>query len=185
MRLRQGIWLWLALILSLMSGGSVHAVIQVLIPLRALIDDSDLILLAKVERIDPSRPAAVFAVTRALKGASTLDRISVNLTGDKEKHTPHLLKRLAPELPLILCVKKQDKDKSMILAFSNGTWFQVLGQSDGRQTRWAFTHCETYLRRTFKGRTAELEQIITDALAGTKKPPPPNPQEPPGLGPEI
>ena len=73
----------------------------------------------------------------------------------------------------------------MMLAFTNGTWFQVLGQTDGDQTRWAFTHCEIYLRRTFKGTTDELKQTVADVLAGKAKAPPPNPKEPPGLGPTL
>lgn len=175
-----------ALMIAACCGGqAARAVIQVLIPLRTLIEDSDSIFVAEVERVDPAKPSAVFVAKKPLKGQIYAERIPVNLTGDKEKHTPQLLKRLEAELPVILCVKKQCPGKQMILAFTNGTWFQVLGQADGQQTRWAFTHCETYLRRTYKGTTAELEQIIADALAGKGKPPAPNPKEPPGFGPEI
>jgi hypothetical protein len=184
--LRSSATLFAGLTIAWFGGtDAARAVIQVLIPLQALIADSDHIFVAKVERIDPAKPAAVFVATQAIKGELPLERMPVNLTGDKEKHTPQLLQRLAPDLPLIMCLKKQDQGKQMVLAFSNGTWFQVLGQSDGPQTRWAFTHCETYLRRTFKGSTTELEQIVRDALSGKQKPPPPNPKEPPGFGPPV
>jgi hypothetical protein len=82
-------------------------------------------------------------------------------------------------------VKKQDNGKFMLLAYTNGTWFQVLGQTEGEQTRWAFTHCEIYLRRTFSGTTDELKQVLTDVLAGKAKPPAPNPKEPAGFGPVV
>ena len=177
------------LLLTIAAPRMSEAVIQVLMPLQSLIDDSDDIFLAQVERIDPDKPAVVLTVGEKLKGASSFQRLPINLTGDKEaakdKHTAKLLKRLAPDLPVIVCVKKQDKGGVMALAFTNGTWFQLRGTPDGEQTHWAFTHCEIYLRRTFKGTTDELKQTITDSLAGKKKPPPPNAKEPAGLGPEV
>ena len=161
------------------------AFIQNLFPLQEFIDDSDFIFTATVEKIDPAKPSAVLVVKEHLKGKGPFTRIPINLTGDKQKHTPQLLKRIAPELPLIVGVKKQDNGKFMLLAFTNGTWFQVLGQAEGEQTRWAFTHCEIYLRRTFSGTTDELKQVLTDVLAGKEKPPAPNPKEPAGFGPVV
>src|SRR5205807_9188853 len=74
-----------------------------------------------------------------------------------------------------------------VFVYTNGTWFQVKGEtvSDAEPVRWSFTHCEPYLRRTFKGTTAELKQVVVDGLAGKKAPPEPDTKEPPGLGPEI
>ena len=178
-----------ALLFALIAARNAEAVIQVLMPLQALIDDADDIFLAQVERVDPDKPAVVLTVGEKLKGTAAWQRLPINLTGDKEaakdKHTSKLLKRLAPDLPVVVCVKKQDKGGVMALAFTNGTWFQLIGTPDGEQTRWAFTHCEIYLRRTFKGTTDELKQTIADSLAGKKKPPPPNAKEPAGLGPEV
>lgn len=159
------------------------AVIQVLMPLQGLIKDSDAIFLTKVSRIDPERPAAVLEVGESLKGKPAFTRLPINLTGDKEKHTPELLKRIGPEAPVIVFARQQKKNEWMGLAFTNGTWFQILGTTDGDQTRWAFTHCETYLRRTFKGTTAELQATVAGVVTGTKKAPPPDPKEPPGFGP--
>ncbi|MFM8253235.1 MAG: hypothetical protein ACKOBW_16705 [Planctomycetota bacterium] len=161
----------------------VWAVIQVLMPLQGLIKDSDAIFLTKVSRIDPERPAAVLDVGESLKGKPAFTRLPINLTGDKEKHTPELLQRIGPEAPVIVFARQQKKNEWMGLAFTNGTWFQILGTTDGEQTRWAFTHCETYLRRTFKGTTAELQATVAGVVAGTKKAPPPDPKEPPGFGP--
>ncbi|MBS0206243.1 MAG: hypothetical protein JSS49_25395 [Planctomycetes bacterium] len=164
---------------------STHAFIQNLFPLQEFIDDSDFLFTATIEKIDTEKPSAVLIVKDQLKGKAPFQRLPVNLTGDKQKHAPQLLKRIAPELTLVVGVKKLPEGKFMLLAFSNGTWFQVLGQSDGDQTRWAFTHCEIYLRRTFAGTTEELTQTVTDVLAGKAKSPAPNPKEPAGFGPVI
>lgn len=165
--------------------GPAWAVIQVLIPLQSLINDSDYIFVARVEKVDPGRPAAVLIVDETLKGKVPFERLPVNLTGDKEKHTPQLLKRIASDVRIVVCVRKDGANKFMALAYTNGTWFQMLGQKDADQTRWAFTHCEIYLRRTFKGTTDELRQTVTDVLAGKRKAPPPLPKEPAGFGPEL
>ena len=161
------------------------ALIQTLFPLQKFIDDSDYLFTATIEKVDAEKPSAVVIVKDHLKGKAPFQRIPINLTGNKQKHTPQLLKRIAPDLPLFVGVKKLPDGKYMMLAFSNGTWFQVLGQTDGEQTRWAFTHCEIYLRRTFAGTTAELKKTVTDVLAGKVKPPAPNPKEPAGFGPVI
>ncbi|MEI8379032.1 MAG: hypothetical protein WCJ09_02815 [Planctomycetota bacterium] len=164
---------------------SADAFIQNLFPLQEFIDDSDFIFTAIIEKVDPAKPSTILVVKDHLKGKGPFTRLPINLTGDKQKHTPQLLKRIAPDLPVVVGVKKQDNGKFMLLAYSNGTWFQVLGQTEGEQTRWAFTHCEIYLRRTFSGTTDELKQILTDVLAGKAKAPAPNPKEPAGFGPIV
>ena len=167
------------------SPAGVWAFIQNLFPLQEFIDDSDFLFTATIEKVDAAKPSAVLVLKDHLKGNAPFQRIPINLTGDKQKHTPQLLKRIAPDVPVIVGVKKQADGKFMMLVFTNGTWFQVLGQTEDAQTRWAFTHCEIYLRRTFSGMTDDLKKIITEALAGTAKAPPANPKEPPGFGPVI
>jgi hypothetical protein len=171
--------------LVLAAPPSAWAFIQKLFPLQEFIDDSDFIFTAKVEKVDAAKPSAVLVRGKSLKGDAPFERLPINLTGDKQKHTPQLLKRIAPDLEVVVGIKKQADGKFMLLAFTNGTWFQVLGQTDGDQTRWAFTHCEIYLRRTFAGTTDELKQTITDVLAGKAKAPPANPKEPAGFGPVL
>ena len=161
------------------------AFIQKLFPLQEFIDDSDYIFTATIEKVDSDKPSTVLVLGDNLKGEAPFKRIPINLTGDKQKHTPQLLKRIAPDVPLVVGIKKQPDGKLMMLAYTNGTWFQTLGQTEGDQTRWAFTHCEIYLRRTFHGTTAELKQTVADVLAGKTKSPPPNPKEAPGFGPVL
>ena len=161
------------------------AFIQKLFPLQEFIDDSDYIFTATVEKVDADKPSTVLVLSEPLKGEAPFKRLPINLTGDKQKHTPQLLKRIAPDVRLVIGIKQQPDGKFMLLAFTNGTWFQALGQTDGSQTRWAFTHCEIYLRRTFHGTTDELKQTIADVLAGKAKAPRPNPKEAPGFGPVL
>lgn len=167
---------------------SAWAVIMRLMPLREVLSETDHICMLKIERLDPDKPAAVMTVEEDLKGKAPFRRLPMNLTGDSEgqklKHTPELLKRLAPDLPLALFATKRGKRYTGFF-YTNGTWFQALGVESEDAVRWSFTHCEPYLRRTFKGTTAELRQIILDNIAGKSKPPEPDPKEPPGLGPEV
>lgn len=176
-----------AALLALASGAL--AAFQVLLPLQKVIDDSNEILVTRVERLDPAKPGMVLAVEKSLKGKSELTRIPISLKGDaesdKEKQTPELLKRLAPELPIVAFVRREKDGSQMVFAYTNGTWFQMLGQGEGKDVRWGYTHCEIYLRRTFKGTTAEMEQVVSDFVTKKKRPPLPNPKEPKGLGPVV
>ena len=167
-----------------------QAVITRLTPLREVLNSEQLIFVAKVEKIDPDKPSVVFTVSDQLKGKAPFQRMPVNLTADsegqREGHTAKLLKRLAQDLEIIVFTSKRGK-KYTAFGYTNGTWFQMKGEEgDGSETvRWSLNHCEPYLRRTFKGTTAELKQVTIDGLAKKKAPPEPDMKEPPGLGPEV
>lgn len=175
----------LAVVFLLLLLRPAAAVIQVLLPLQAVLDDSQYIVLANVQQVDAEKPSAILQVTQSYKGKFSQARLPVNLTGDKERHTPRLLKRIAPGIPVVLFIKEEANGRYMALGFTNGTWFQLLGTTDSGQTRWAFTHCEIYLRRTFKGTTEELQSVVTDVLTGKRQAPPPSPKEKAGFGPEL
>jgi len=123
MSLKKWAAIGLLTLAALMQSHEVIAFIQKLFPLQEFIDDSDFLFTAKVERVDPDKPSAVLLLSEHLKGKAPFTRLPINLTGDKQKHTPQLLKRIAPDLPLVVGVKKQDDGKFMLLAFTNGTWF--------------------------------------------------------------
>jgi outer membrane protein assembly factor BamB len=169
--------------------GLAQAVVTRLTPLREALQGHELIFTVKVEKLDPDKPSAVLQVVEDLKGKASFKSLPIKLTADsygqREKHTAKLLKRLAVDLPLVVFASARER-RYTAFAYTNGTWFQIIGhRGDDGAVRWSFTHCEPYLRRTFKGTTAELEQVIRDGLAGKKAPPEPNENEPPGLGPEI
>jgi outer membrane protein assembly factor BamB len=171
-------------------GSRAGAVITVLTPLRDALARNQFICVAKIEKFLPEKPAAVLVVTDDLKGKLPYRRLPVTLTGDaasqKSGQTTQLLKRLAIDLPLVLFANESE-GRLEVFAYTNGTWFMLRGQRGDSPEKavLAFKHLEPWLRRTFKGTTAELRQVIVDALSSKKQPPDANPSEPPGLGPEI
>jgi outer membrane protein assembly factor BamB len=170
------------------SAGPAGAVIEKVPALKDVLADAQYIFTVKVDALDADKPSVVFAVAEDLKDKAEFRRLAVNLKGDaeaeKNKHTPQLLKRLAPDLPLVIFVIRREKSY-VTFGYTNGTWFQMRGVTDGDAVRWSFLHCEPYLRRTFKGSTAELKQVVVDGLSGKKQPPEPELKEKPGLGPEV
>jgi outer membrane protein assembly factor BamB len=179
-----------ALSLLVLAATPAPAVITALIPLGTIIENDNYILVAAVDAVDPERPSAVFNVEKALKGKPPYERIPINMTGDadskKENDTQIILDRLAPSRKAVFFVSKRGKNHNAKV-FVEGSWFSVHGTEDpaDKSVRWAFLHGEPYLRRTFKGTTAELVKVIEDGLARKAKPPEPNEKEPKGYGPPV
>ncbi|HEY7157856.1 MAG TPA: PQQ-binding-like beta-propeller repeat protein [Gemmataceae bacterium] len=174
--------------IGLLVATPAHALITRPMPLRLLLEDSTFIVAATVESVDADKPAMVVVVEENLKGKSPLRKLPVLFKGDaeakKNKHVPLILKRVAPKLPLVLFILQRDK-KYTAFAYTNGTWFQIVGVESDGVVRWSFTHGEPYLRKTYKGGTADLKRIIVDGLAGKKEPPKSDSKEKPGFGPEV
>src|SRR5262249_1621747 len=137
---------------------------------------------------DDKRPSVVLELDQTLKGKNAAKTLPVLLQGDtgakKRKESPQLLKRLDVKLPLVLFIE-QKSDRLTALGYTNGTWFTVVGVKAGKNIVWKFMHLEPYLRRTYKGTTAEMVKTVRDVVAGKKKAPPVNKKEKPGLGPEV
>lgn len=178
-----------ALVVLAGAVGIGEAVIMAPLELRKILGDSQYVVVAKVEQLFPEKPAMVLTVADDLKGKSTLRRLPINLKGDKEaeklNHVPQLLARLGTELPLVVFITPEKAKQRYAFAFTNGTWFQMVGQRSGDNMVWSLSHGEPYLRRTFKGTTDELRHTVADVLAGKKKAPPVNAKEEPGFGPEL
>jgi outer membrane protein assembly factor BamB len=169
---------------------AVHGVITASLPLSRMLADAKFVVTVKVDSIDADKPAMVLITDEDLKGKLPVRKLLVNLAGDAEgkkaDDTKKLLKRIAPKTTLVLFLSERGKEYSA-LGYCNGTWFQMLATkaADVEKTVFAFTHCEPYLRRTFKGTTEEMKKVVDDAIAGKAKPPDVNDKEPPGLGPEL
>ena len=170
------------------------AVITTPLPLKLPIERETWIFVAKVKEILPDKPAMVLAVEESLKGKPDFERMPINLVGNeeakKDKHSAILLDRIQAGQSIVLFASlNRKKDKYVTTAFSEGTWFSLEGriEKDGDKTvvRWGLENAEPYLRRTFKGTTAELRQAIVDSLAGRKEPPEWNEKETPGYGPLL
>jgi hypothetical protein len=178
-----------AALVAVVCAGPGFAVIQRMAPLKDVIAAETSIFVAKVERQDPSPATMVLAVSADLKGKTRQRKMAVQLAGDAEaqktKQSAQLLDRLAPNLELVIFASTRGSRITMF-AFTNGTWFQMTADSrTDESSTVAFTHFEPYLRRTFKGTTAELKQAVVDGLSGKTEPPPPDPKEPPGIGPPV
>src|SRR5262245_12918397 len=179
---------WLAVLAVAVAAWPAEAKITNPPRLKTLLDGPYVISVVKVEKLDPARPSVVLAVEAELKGKMPAKSVPMLLKGDaeaaKEKQTELILKRLARDMPVVLFVGRRGEDY-IGFAYTNGTWFQFLGHADGEAVRWQFTHTEPYLRRTFKGPTAQMRKTVEDALAGKAAPPEPNLKEEPGYGPEA
>jgi outer membrane protein assembly factor BamB len=179
----------LSVLLLLVAGSTAPALVKNLLHLQDILDSQEMIFVATVKSHDPAKPAVVFETGEALKGKVLFGRMPVNMTGDtygqKEKHPEQIMKRLAPDLRVVMFVNKKGKDY-LAFVYSNGTWFNMTGSGENDQSiKWRFNHGEPYLRRTFKGTTEELRQTVVDGLAKKKDPPRADEKEPPGFGPEA
>jgi hypothetical protein len=137
----------LLLLAPLLLVSSAQAVITANLPLGSLIKDSQYILATKVDKLYPEKPALVLSVVADLKGTAPFRRLPINAKGDKEaekgNHIPQLMKRLAPELPVVLFVNQRGK-RLNVFAYTNGTWFHLTGQQTGGpdEVAWGLTHAE-------------------------------------------
>jgi outer membrane protein assembly factor BamB len=171
---------------------TVSAVITALIPMSDIVEKEQFIFVAKVQEILPDKPAMVLVPSGNLKGEAPFVRMPINLAGDAEakkgKHTDLLLERVEKDLPIVVIATKRG-GRFIAFGFTNGTWFSMDGRiekQEGKEiVRWSFLHCEPYLRRTFKGTTDEMKQVVTDAVAKKKEPPAPDEKEKPGYGEPI
>src|SRR5262249_7261402 len=143
------------------------AVIIAKLPLKTILNTSRHVCVAKVESLAPDRPGIILTIDSDLKGKLSARRLAVNMKGDadskKGDDSGKMVKRLAKDMRVLLYI--QDREEGLVtFAYTNGTWFQLLGTKEGEEYRWIFLHCEPYLRRTFKGTTAELQQVTKDFL---------------------
>lgn len=179
----------LAVSILLLATTAVSALIAELLPLQNIIRSSRYIVVAKVDKLYAEKPAMMLTVEEDLKGKLPFRKLPVHLKGDSEAqklgHVPQLLKRLADDLPIVLFIEEKDS-KLTALAFTNGTWMQLVGDKTGADTAvWSLTHGEPYLRRTFQGTTAEMKSLLMDVLAGKKRAPKIDDKASPGFGPEV
>lgn len=181
---RRGFFILCLLTLHLGLASHALAVITRLTPLKSIIDDSDHIVVATIEAIDPARPSITLTITTDLKGAPASRRLPILLKGDSEGDPKQVLDRVKVGTTLIVFITELP-DRHMGLVFSEGSWFQIIGQLVEGAPRWGFTHGEPYLRRTFKGTTDEMKQTIAAYLKDKKDPPAVSPDEKPGLGPTL
>ena len=162
------------------------------VTLEQVVTGQPVIFTAKVTEFLPDKPGMVIAPVDKLRGEFPFDRVPINLTGDAEaakgNESGLLLERLDKDVTLVVFAAPKGKKAYGAFAYTNGTWFGLVGTVEevgGKSvTRWQFTHCETYFRRTFKGTTEDLIQAIRGGLKGEKLPAFDEKAEP-GYGPPL
>jgi outer membrane protein assembly factor BamB len=183
----------LAALALLLATAAAQAVITKLTPLAEVLESDQYIFVAKADKLDPDnkdRPTAVFKLDKKLKGEPPFDRLPVNMAGDDEGKkagdTKTIFDRLDASRELVFFVRKQGKIYNAKV-FVEGSWFSVYGtlDEDGKTVRWALLHGEPFLRRTFKGTSAEMIKTVEDSLAKKAKPPEPDEKEKAGYGPAV
>lgn len=178
-----------AVLLVLLAASLAWGVIEAPRPLKIFVDDSNLIVQAKVEQFFPDKPALVFTVERDIKGKWDQRRLPVVVKLDPkakdENFLPPLLKRLGPGQQAILFIKERGKT-ALVYGCANGSWFHMTGtRVEKDRSVWQLVSGEPNLRGTFKGTTDELRALVADYLAGKAKLPEPNTKEKGGFGPEY
>ena len=183
----------------LLLASCAHAYIQAEISMKQVLAQTQFIFTAKVESFDADKHTAVFTVDEHLKGKLPFQKLHMALAADKEtareyNKPSYLLKRLAAKQTVVFFADAKEgafapirRGNMVLFLYTNGTWVQFAAVTEDKQTDLpiAFHHFEPYLRRTFKGPTDEMRQVIIDGLAGKKAPPPYDPKEPDGFGPEL
>jgi hypothetical protein len=171
------------------AGDFVEAAVQRPVPLRSVLAAETWIFTVRIDGLQRDPARMQLAIIEHLKGRFPRDRLSVDLRGgpDAERQREQLLlfDRLAAGQTLVVFGSAR-AGRTTIFAFTNGTWFRLIGDSDdAARCQFQFANLEPYLRRTYKGGTDELRQIVVDGLSGRRDPPPIDSNEPPGLGPPV
>ena len=180
------------------------AVIEAPLTMKEILKHTEFIFTAKVETFDKDKGLAVLTVQENLKGKVPFKQMDLPLVSDirpdgtliRENNRPSfLVKRLAADQTLVFfadngrskAFEKVRSEGMTIFLYANGTWAQIAGNTklEGTKMTLRFHHYEPFLRRTFKGTTDEMRQVIIDGLSGKKEPPAYDAKEPAGLGPEV
>lgn len=159
---------------------------QRLYPLQELIKESECIAVGRAVAVDVPRMRAALVLEESLKGRAPYKWLAVNIAPGGWGHPPFLMRRLGPGVRLVYFTAHV-KGRHVVLAYQNGTWFQISapeGQAPD-QLAWTFTHCEVFLRRTFAGSTDELIRILREVQSGKREAPAPNLANGQGFGPEL
>lgn len=153
-----------------------QAVVTRLYPLSQIIADADSIAVAQVTTPAKHGKPVNLKITATLKGQLAGPTTANLHGGDDRSQLAVIRKRLVPGKPFVLFIKTG----RFALGFAEGGWFRLAAPKAGTGP-WQFVHLEPYLRRTYHGSTAALQQTITDALAGKTPAPEPDPKVKPGF----
>ena len=172
-------------------GSHAYAVITAATPLSKFEGDAVYIVVGKVEKFYPEKPAMLVKITEDIKGKAPFRSMPINCKVTDEKafkdnQIEAILKRLGPDMEIIFFLEPRGAKSYVTFAFANGTWFQLQGTKvDKEQVVFGLKSAEPYFRKSFKGTTAELRKVLKDHADGKGKLPALDEKEKPGLGPEY
>ena len=179
-------------ILLVLACQQAHAVITAKTPLSAIEASAVYILIGRVDKHFPDKPAMLVTAFEDIKGKAPFRNLPINCKVEDEKTAKEnqiepLLKRFGPDMEIIFFVAAPRADRHITFAFTNGTWFQLIGTKTGEGANVVFSlkSAEPYFRKSFKGTTAELRKLLKDHAAGKATLPPLDEKVAPGFGPEY
>jgi hypothetical protein len=191
---------FLMIALLALSTSEVRGVIKATSPLKLFVRDATQIVRVRVTQFDPEKNRLVFDVEQDLKGKIEPRGMNVAWKVDPDskwegiRALPRLLKCFGPDQQAVLFINdaggfwhNRGATRKFPIAFGciNGSWFCMESTKlDNGKLLWRLAQGEPYLRTTFKGTTAELNQVLVDHLAGKGELPGPVKAEP-GFGPEY
>lgn len=177
-----------------------RGVIKATSPLSLFVRDATQIVRIKVAKFDADNKQAIFEVQTDLKGKMEQKSMPVVWKLDPDSKwegirvLPKFLKCIGPDQEAILFIndsggfwhnKGATRKFPIAFGFTNGSWFCMESSKiDEGKLLWRLAQGEPYLRTTFKGTTADLNQVLADHLSGKGKLPEPVKTEP-GFGPEY
>jgi outer membrane protein assembly factor BamB len=178
-------------ILLAVVGQHAHAVITAKTPLSAIESAAAYVIVGKVVEYSPEKLQMSVKAIEDIKGKAPFRNLPINCKIADEKIAKDnqigpLLKRFGPDMEIIFFVAPVRGKSHITFAYTNGTWFQLLGTKTGdNEIVFTLKSAEPYFRKSFKGTTAELRQLLKDHAAGKVKLPPLDEKVEPGFGPEY
>jgi outer membrane protein assembly factor BamB len=159
-------------VLILFCGNQIHAVITAKTPLSAIEGSALYILVGKVDKFDADKPSMMVSAVEDIKGKSPYRVLPINCKVDdaktaKENLIEPLLKRFGPEMDVIFFIAAPRGKSHITFAFTNGTWFQMLGTKLGDKGEIVFSlkSAEPIFRKAYSGTTDDLRKLLKDHAA--------------------
>ena len=123
------------IILLVLASQYAHAVITAASPLKRFEGDALYIVVGKVEKFYPDKPAMVVVISEDIKGNAPFRKMPIICKVDdpklfKDNQIEALLKRFGPDQEIIFFADRNGKSY-VIFGFTNGTWFLLQGRQVG------------------------------------------------------